>query len=210
MHASTALRSGPGPCFHGRRGRTDRRRAGGFRGGNDAAVEVPPPGGGFYIQTSGANAGTGIGDWYSSNTVGAGNGYNYLLITVPCGWPSATPLQVDLFSPEINANAVASSRDEPRGAGDDTTEFELYGPGAVVGPGYNLPAPGTGSWDTTYAPRLRPARGVGALRDAQPGDLRHLRRSLGGHWAGGRRQRLAHRISGRQLRPDECPAANYG
>lgn len=122
--------------------------------GGSAAVEVPLAGGGFYIQTSGPNAGTGIGDWYSSNTAGAGNGYNYLVITVPCGWPSATPLSIDLFSPEINANAVASSRDEPRGAGDDTTEFELYGPGAMVGPGYNLPAPGTGVVDTTYAPEL--------------------------------------------------------
>jgi uncharacterized repeat protein (TIGR01451 family) len=121
--------------------------------GSSAAVEVPPAGGGFYIQTSGPNAGAGIGDWYSSNAAGAGNGYDYLLITVPCGWPSATPLYIDLFSPEINANALPG-RDEPRGIGDDSTEFELYGPGAVVGPGYNLPAPGTGIVDTTYVPEL--------------------------------------------------------
>jgi uncharacterized repeat protein (TIGR01451 family) len=121
--------------------------------GRSAAFEVPPAGGGFYIQTSGPNAGAGIGDWYSSNAAGAGNGYDYLLITVPCGWPSATPLYIDLFSPEINANALPG-RDEPRGAGNDTTEFELYGPGAVVGPGYNQPAPGTGIVRTTYPPEL--------------------------------------------------------
>jgi uncharacterized repeat protein (TIGR01451 family) len=121
--------------------------------GSSVAVEIPPVGGGFYIQTTGPNAGPGIGDWYSSNAAGAGNGYDYLLITVPCGWPSATPLYFDLFSPEINANALPG-RDEPRGAGSDTTEFELYGPGATVGPGYALPAPGTGTVDTTYAPEL--------------------------------------------------------
>ena len=53
--------------------------------GSSAAVEIPPVGGGFYIQTTGPNAGPGIGDWYSSNAAGAGNGYDYLLITVPCG-----------------------------------------------------------------------------------------------------------------------------
>lgn len=154
MHAPTALRRGPA------RGSTV-AVAGliaavlvGSGPGSSAAVDVPPAGGGFYFQTSGPNAGAGIGDWYSSNTAGAGNGYNYLVITVPCGWPSTTPLYVDLFSPEINANAVASSRDEPRGAGDDPTQFELYGPGAVVGPGYKLPAPGTGIVQTTYAPEL--------------------------------------------------------
>ena len=72
-----------------------------------AALEVPPIGG-FYIQTSGPNAGVGIGDWYSSTTAGAGAGYNYLEITIPCGWPAATPLHLDLFSPEMNQ--VAGSR----------------------------------------------------------------------------------------------------
>ncbi len=117
--------------------------------GSSAAFEVPPAGGGFYIQTSGPNAGAGIGDWYSSNAAGAGNGYNYLIITVPCGWPSVTPLYVDLFSPEMNAQGALSSMDEPRGA-SDSTQFELYGPGAVVGPGFDLPAPGNGILQTTY------------------------------------------------------------
>lgn len=123
--------------------------------GTSSAVVVPPAGG-FYIQSSGPNAGPGIGDWYSSTPAGAGNGYNYLLITVPCGWPPATPLYVDLFSPEINAAGAAVSSDEPRGAGSDSTQFELYGPGASVGPGYNLPAPGAGIVQTTYTPQPAP------------------------------------------------------
>jgi uncharacterized repeat protein (TIGR01451 family) len=107
-----------------------------------AALEVPPIGG-FYIQTSGPNAGVGIGDWYSSTAAGAGSGYNYLEITVPCGWPSGTPLHLDLYSPEINQTA-AGLGDEVRGATFDSTQFELYGPGAAVGPGFANPAPGTG------------------------------------------------------------------
>ncbi|HEV7199837.1 MAG TPA: DUF11 domain-containing protein [Candidatus Limnocylindria bacterium] len=109
-----------------------------------AALEVPPVGG-FYIQTSGPNAGVGIGDWYSSTTAGAGSGYNYLEITIPCGWPSATPLHFDLFSPEMNQVAGALGLgDEVRGGVYDSTQFELYGPGVSVGPGYALPAPGAG------------------------------------------------------------------
>ena len=126
------------------------------QGVGTSSAAVVPPAGGFYIQTSGPNAGPGIGDWYSSTPAGAGNGYNYLLITVPCGWPPSTPLYVDLFSPEINAAGAAVSSDEPRGAGNDSTQFELYGPGASVGPGYNLPAPGAGTVQTTYAPQPAP------------------------------------------------------
>ncbi len=107
------------------------------------AVDVPPSGG-FYIQTSGPNALVTIGDWYSSNVVGAGNGYHYVEITVPCGWPSGTALNFDLFSPEMNQVAGALNLgDEPRGAYDNT-QFELYGPGVAAGPGTASPAPGTG------------------------------------------------------------------
>ena len=125
---------------------------------SSAAVEVPPAGGGFYIQTSGPNAGVGVGDWYSSNTAGAGNGYNYLLITVPCGWPPATPLYLDLFSPEMNAAGALVFSDEPRGIGSDATQFELYGPGASVGPGYDHPLPGgpLSIQATTYVPQPAP------------------------------------------------------
>ncbi len=128
--------------------------------GTGSAAEVPPPSGGFYIQTSGPSAGAGIGDWYSSNTAGAGNGYNYLVITVPCGWPPATPLYVDLFSPEMNAAGALASSDEPRGSVSDSTEFELYGPNASVGapPSYDVPGPGAplSLGATTYIPQPAP------------------------------------------------------
>lgn len=117
------------------------------------AVDVPPAGG-FYIQTSGPNAAVTIGDWYSSNLAGAGAGYHYVEITVPCGWPSGTPLYFDLFSPEMNQVAGALGQgDEPRG-GYDNTQFELYGPGTTIGPGYANPGPGAaGSLvQTTYLP----------------------------------------------------------
>jgi uncharacterized repeat protein (TIGR01451 family) len=118
-----------------------------------AAVEIPPAGG-FYIQTSGPNAAVTIGDWYSSTVAGAGAGYHYITITVPCGWPALTPLYIDLFSPEMNrvAGALVQS-EEPRG-NYDSTQFELYGPSASIGPGYDQPAPGTGIAGTqvTYVP----------------------------------------------------------
>jgi len=118
-----------------------------------AAIEIPPPGG-FYIQTGGPNAAVGIGDWYSANVAGAGSGYHYITITVPCGWPSTTPLHIDLFSPEMNQVAGALLQgDEPRNS-YDFTQFELYGPSATIGPGYDQPAPGTGMAGTqvTYPP----------------------------------------------------------
>jgi len=118
-----------------------------------AAVEVPPASG-FYIQTGGPNTPVGIGDWYSADAAGAGSGYHYITITVPCGWPSATPLHIDLFSPEMNRVAGSLGQgDEPR-IDYDFTEFELYGPNATIGPGYDQPGPGTGVPGTrvTYAP----------------------------------------------------------
>lgn len=116
------------------------------------AVEIPP--GGFYIQTGGPNAAVTIGDWYSSNVAGAGSGYHYITINVPCGWPAATALHIDLFSPEMNrVSGALVQGDEPRN-NYDFTQFELYGPGATIGPGYAQPAPGTGIAGTrvTYPP----------------------------------------------------------
>jgi uncharacterized repeat protein (TIGR01451 family) len=121
--------------------------------GIGAALEVPPAGG-FYIQTSGPNAGVGIGDWYSSTAAGAGAGYHYVEITVPCGWPTATPLHLDLFSPEMNAVAASTGTGDEQRNALDGTEFELYGPGAAVGPGYASPGPGSGIAGSrvTFAP----------------------------------------------------------
>jgi uncharacterized repeat protein (TIGR01451 family) len=118
-----------------------------------AGVEVPPASG-FYIQTGGPNTPVGIGDWYSADAAGAGSGYHYVTITVPCGWPSGTPIHVDLFSPEMNRVAGSIGQgDEPRND-YDFTEFEVYGPSAEIGPGYDQPGAGTGIPGTriTYAP----------------------------------------------------------
>ena len=118
------------------------------------AVEAPPAGNAFAIQTNGPNGLVTLGDWYSSSAIGAGAGYHYVRFTVPCGWPAGLPVYVDLFSPEMNrvSGALAQS-EEPNGA-YDSTQFELYGPGATVGPGYTSPAPGAGipGTRTTFQP----------------------------------------------------------
>jgi uncharacterized repeat protein (TIGR01451 family) len=118
-----------------------------------AAIEVPPAGG-FYFQTSGPNTAVTIGDWYTATSAGSGAGYHYLEVTIPCGWPASTPIHFDLFSPEMN-NVAGSLGigDEVRGS-YDSTQFELYGPGATVGPGYANPSPGAGiaGTQTTYPP----------------------------------------------------------
>ncbi|MDQ1711048.1 MAG: large repetitive protein [Frankiaceae bacterium] len=120
--------------------------------GAAAAAEIPPTGSPFFFQTNGPGAALGNGDWYASAAPGAGAGYHYVQFAVPCGWPTTTPVTVDLFSPEMNADAAAlTTHDE--GAGSlDTTTFELYGPGTPVGPGFDQPAPGTGTLLTSYPP----------------------------------------------------------
>ena len=119
-----------------------------------SAVEIPAPPSAFELQTSGPNGAPTVGDWYSPTVAGAGAGYHYLTFNVPCGWPAASPVYVDLFSPEMNrvSGALATS-EEPAGA-YDSTQFELYGPGATVGPGFASPAPGAGIAGTqiTYQP----------------------------------------------------------
>lgn len=108
------------------------------------AADLPPAGSAYQVQTNGPNGAIGLGDWYTSAAAGGGAGHHYVIATVPCGWPSTEPVNVDLFSPEMNAVAGALGlSEEPNGA-YDSTQFELYGPGASVGPGFGQPAPGTG------------------------------------------------------------------
>lgn len=115
-----------------------------------------PTAAGFTFQTSGPNAPVTVGDWYSSTVAGAGSGYHYLAIDVPCGWPAATPLYIDIYSPEMNRVSGALGGDEEPRGNYDSTQFELYPPGTAVGPGAGLPAPGTGIAGTriTYQPGL--------------------------------------------------------
>lgn len=119
-----------------------------------AAAEVPPAGQAFAIQTNGPNAALGLGDWYTSTATGAGSGYHYIEFSVGCAWPSSLPINVDLFSAPMNTDAgVIAAHEEPNGSLDNT-EFELYGPGASIGPGFDKPAPGAGISGTrvTFAP----------------------------------------------------------
>jgi len=115
-----------------------------------AAYDVPLAGSPYFLQTSGPTAGITIGDWYTATAGGGGSGDHYYGIVVPCTWPSGTPIQVDIFSPEMHT--AGSVLDEIRGAANNTV-FEIYAPGTVVA-AFATPAPGApGSLlQTTYAP----------------------------------------------------------
>jgi len=115
-----------------------------------AAYDVPLAGSPYYLQTSGPTAGIGIGDWYTDTAGGGGAGDHYYGIVIPCTWPAATPIQVDIFSPELHT--AGSAIDELRG-GALNTQFEIYAPGTAVAP-YATPAPGAAGslLQTTYAP----------------------------------------------------------
>ncbi len=94
-----------------------------------------------YNQTNGPNAAMGEGDWYTSVVPGKVAGYHYFAIHVPAGWPAAESIHIDLFSPEMVSEP---SIDETTGSADTTT-FELYRQGTLVGPAINQPAPGGGN-----------------------------------------------------------------
>ncbi len=110
------------------------------------AVEIPPTGVLTYLQTNGPFNWIGNGDWYTNFDNGAVIGYHYVSFNVPCDWPAALPVYIDLYSPEMNTTNPLP--DEIEGTADDTY-FELYGIGTVV-VSPNLPAPaGT---QTVYTP----------------------------------------------------------
>ena len=128
-------------------------------------------------------------------------------------------IYVDLFSPEMNRVAGASPLSEEPAGNYDSTQYELYGPGATVGPGFASPAPGAGIAGTrvTYQPG---AAGVAEawIRYAtltRPRRLRLLRRALAGargrsrepRWHRRRSERLEDPGRHRQRRhADERPA----
>ncbi|WP_031461436.1 DUF11 domain-containing protein, partial [Chloroflexus sp. MS-G] len=121
------------------------------RGSTVEAVVVPSTGTPFYIQTSSPSRALGIGDWYTNSSAGAGNGYHYFTLHVPCGWPSGIPIHIDLFHPDLNGTPGGGVSDEITTTG--TTVFEVYGPGTSLNPP-TQPAPGaTGSLtQVTYNP----------------------------------------------------------
>ncbi|MBX0327462.1 DUF11 domain-containing protein [Oscillochloris sp. ZM17-4] len=105
------------------------------------AAELPPVSLPIFIQTNGASADIGLGDWYSSDQNGFGGGYHYLGIEIPCRWPSTLDVHIDLFSPEINTFAPPPRIDEVGGATLSDTVFELYDQHTPYG-GLSTPGPG--------------------------------------------------------------------
>ncbi|GIV91131.1 MAG: hypothetical protein KatS3mg055_3649 [Chloroflexus sp.] len=75
------------------------------------AVELPPSGSVMYLQTSSPTRGLNIGDWYT-NRAGAGNGYHYITLHVPCGWNPSNPVHIDLFHPDLNNTSGGGVSDE--------------------------------------------------------------------------------------------------
>ncbi len=82
------------------------------------------------VQTNGPAAPVEFGDWYSSPLRSGGAGDHFVEIEVPRGWPASRPIDVDLFSPEMNRSGtpIAVALDEVRGTGAGPTNFEIYGP----------------------------------------------------------------------------------
>ncbi|OAN46067.1 hypothetical protein A6A03_02070 [Chloroflexus islandicus] len=106
-----------------------------------SAVELPPAGSPFYIQTSSSTRTLSIGDWYT-NPAG-GNGYHYFTLHVPCNWNPNIPVHIDLFHPDLNSTAGGGVTDEFGGTinASYTTTFEVYAVGTPLNPP-TQPAPG--------------------------------------------------------------------
>ncbi|MDH3397873.1 MAG: hypothetical protein OEM81_08605, partial [Acidimicrobiia bacterium] len=97
------------------------------------AVDLPPVASPLFLQTSGPNAGIGIGDWYSSPPPGGGT-HHLFELNVPQLWPAGTPLTVALFDPELQVPDPVSPTaiDEIRGSGPDNATFILEAPGGTI------------------------------------------------------------------------------
>ena len=113
------------------------------------AVDLPPIGSPLFLQTSGPNAGIGIGDWYSSPAPGGGT-HHLFELNVPQLWPAGKPLTVALFDPELQVPDPVSPTaiDEIRGSGPDNATFTLLSPtGTVLANVTYTPTGGTnGRW----------------------------------------------------------------
>ena len=130
-----------------------------------SAVEIPGPSL-FVLQTPDRTWlppwGTGTRRAWPAPAAGAG--YDYVTFTVPCGWPAATPVYVDMFSPEVNRVAGALAQSEEPNGNYDSTQYELYGPGATIGPGFRVSRARSGhpGHPHTYQPALRAWRRRGS------------------------------------------------
>ena len=91
------------------------------------AAQLPAPGSNLYLQTSGPDAGLGIGDYYTSPA--GGDTDHLFVLRVPADWPAGVPVTVSLYDPEVAGPdpASPSAIDEQRGAADTTT-FTIESP----------------------------------------------------------------------------------
>ncbi|MFV9505668.1 MAG: Calx-beta domain-containing protein, partial [Oscillochloridaceae bacterium umkhey_bin13] len=108
---------------------------------------------GNFMVTGGPLSNTQFGFWHTSNQPDAGNGYNYVALTVPCDWPVGSPLTIELRDQAMWGGAP--SRDVPRDFGIGDTIFELYDVGTSLGTSAATPGPGaTGSLvEVVYSPQ---------------------------------------------------------
>ena len=184
------------------------------------ATELPGTNNPVYLQTNAPATDMARGDWYSASTsgnttgIGAG-GYHYFQINIPSGWPANTPVNVDLFSPEMNTTHITLSDESdntPAGGGTTNmanTTFELYAPGtAFVGP--NQPGPGaSGSLiQTSYPPSTSPEQWVRFYTIANPtaGTSYLLRAQSRDDDQNGWRLRVG---TDNDADPNNAPPANY-
>ncbi|MFK7955747.1 MAG: LamG-like jellyroll fold domain-containing protein, partial [Lysobacterales bacterium] len=126
------------------------------------ALEVPPPGDPFFIQTNSSDAAIGLGDWYTANDNGVNGGFHYVGIYVPCGWPVDQEIHIDLFSPEMNTNNPGL--DEANSGGLGTTTFELFDVGTPVASPATPPVGGAGTLlSIDYPPSSAPEEWIRAF-----------------------------------------------
>ncbi len=122
-----------------------------------AAVDLPPiASSDLFLQTSGPNAGLGVGDWYTTPASAGGGGQTHLIeITVPNDWPGL-PVTVALYDPELETPDPVSpvAVDEIRGDADSAT-FTLIDPSGTPVASQTYSGGGTnGEWTelATFTP----------------------------------------------------------
>lgn len=112
------------------------------------AFEIPETGNPTFIQTNGPQAPIERGDWYTSPDNGIGAGYHYFTLNVPCSWPAALDIHIDIFSPGINTGG--GTQDELNGFQPGDGIFEVYAPPTAVGPITQPDVPGPGAPGSLY------------------------------------------------------------
>jgi uncharacterized repeat protein (TIGR01451 family) len=177
-----------------------------------ALAEDFPGQGGIRVQTNGPGAPIEFGDWYSSPLRAGGAGDHFVEIQVPRGWPGTRPIDVDIFSAEMNRSGTPISRalDEvPAAAAAGDTEFEVYGPD-ILAPSPRTPRPGgNGSIvRRTYAPTTDAEQWVrlATISRPRPGGTYLVRAEASGGDQNGWTMRIG---DDDDSNPNDAPPTNY-